>query len=600
MRSRWLAYASALAALMVFGYACKGSGDGDGSSHFEVLEVSPEDSRLDVPLATRIGFRIDTFIDESTLSSDTFVVTDSDGQQILGELVVDDEDASVAVLTPSEALSVITNYTATITTELMDTSGRTLEEPFSWTFMTIDSEWGTDEWLESQGSGRSSGHEIEVDQQSNAVAVWEFKPGLSGTESGIWANRYTRVELWGNPVQIDAGNGGSREPDVATDLAGNAFAVWEEVGDNFEATIWSNRYSVDEGWATAEPLQSLQISSRGVSVAADDEGNAIALWLEADALGGASFFVWAARYEPDSGWGTQVQIDGDPASRSLGQRSDIEFDAEGNAIAIWNERTLPEVGVGSGEVLWVNRYIVGDGWQTPRTIKADPNTRAESWQLSVGDNGEAHVVWVQYVDTSVEERHDIWSAHYTPGSNWDTTDWTEPVRIDDYDGSVDCAVSSVGCNEAGNKEAPDVTVDGSGVAHAVWSQADQKIPQADFANIYAARFTSESDWSTPVLIEPANPDPREDGDATQPRVETNTRGNTFVVWRQNFEDWGSIWSNRIDPGQEWDPERTELIEQSARAGATPKLAVDDNRHAHAAWLHSVDVQIDRVRTNRFE
>ena len=57
----------------------------------------------------------------------------------------------------------------------------------------------------------------------------------------------------------------------------------------------------------------------------------------------------------------------------------------------------------------------------------------------------------------------------------------------------------------------------------------------------------------------------------------------------------------VDPEQEWDPARTELIEQSdSGSGDTPKLTVDQNRHAHAAWLQSVEVDIDRVRTNRFE
>ena len=599
MRTRWLAYILVFAALMVCGYACKSSGGDGGVSYLNVLQVSPEEGRTDTQVATRIGFQIDTFNDESTLNFDTFVVTDSQGNQVLGELVLDAEDRRVAVLTPSEPLSVITNYTATISAELMDTAGNTLEEPFSWSFMTIDSEWGADEWLESTGVGRSDKHQIVVDGESNALSVWEFKPELSGTESGIWANRYTRVDLWGVPVQIDAGDGGSTNPDLAVDATGNAFAVWEEVDESFKASIWSNRYTVDHGWGTPEPVQGFQLSSRGVSVGVDEDGNAIAVWLEIDALGSPSFFVWAARYESGSGWGTQVRIDGEPASSSVGQATDIEFDGNGNAIALWNEITVPEGGVGRGEVLWVNRYVAGDGWQTPRMIKADGNTRARSWRLNVGTNGEAHVVWVQYVEAGVEERHDIWSAHYNPGSNWDTTDWSEPVRIDSYDGSDDCAMSNVDCDVDGNKESPDVAIDANGVAHAVWSQADQKIPQADFVNIYANRFTSGS-WGTPVLIEPANEDPTEDADATQPGVETNTRGNTFVVWRQNWEGWGSIWSNRIDPDQEWDPTRAELIEVSARGAKDPKLAVDENRHAHAAWLHSVDTEVRRVRTSRFE
>ena len=44
----------------------------------------------------------------------------------------------------------------------------------------------------------------------------------------------------------------------------------------------------------------------------------------------------------------------------------------------------------------------------------------------------------------------------------------------------------------------------------------------------------------------------------------------------------------------------ELIEDDPRAAKSPKIAVDENRHAHALWLHSFATSTDWVRTNRFE
>ena len=142
-------------------------------------------------------------------------------------------------------------------------------------------------------------------------------------------------------------------------------------------------------------------------------------------------------------------------------------------------------------------------------------------------------------------------------------------------------------------------MDAAGVAHAVWSQEDD-ILQNDFRNIYANRYTPGSGWGMPGIIESPSLDPRDDADATQPQVGVNAAGNTFVVWRQDWEDWGSIWSNRIDPGEPWVAENGALIEIISRAGRAPTVVVDDNRHAHAVWMHSVETQVDRVRTNRFE
>ena len=45
---------------------------------------------------------------------------------------------------------------------------------------------------------------------------------------------------------------------------------------------------------------------------------------------------------------------------------------------------------------------------------------------------------------------------------------------------------------------------------------------------------------------------------------------------------------------------TEVIEDDGLPAKSPKIAVDENRHAQAVWLHSFDRGIDWVRTNRFE
>ena len=592
MNTRWLAYTLALSGLMVAGFACKGGGS--GVTYLTVLQESPADGRTDVQVETRIGFQVDAPIDDATLSNDSFFVTDPQGAKVVGELTLDEDDPSVVVFKPDEPLDVITTFTATITTELAARGGATLQEDHVWEFRTLDSEWGLSEWIESSGTGRSDDQRIAVDSQSNAIAVWEFTTALTGSNppTGIWSSRYTRVDLWGQPEQIDAGDGGSRKPSLSVDGAGNAFCVWEERKNDGsqEATIWANRYEVDQGWGTPESIQASVLPSLRPAVAADSDGNAIAIWVELEFPSNLQV-VRSRRYDLGTGWGTNEPIDTMPTN-SVPGAVDVQMDADGNAIALWAEPTRPTDG-GNGEVLWVNRYVAGQGWETARRIKSDPETRAQNARLGVSQKGEAqgeaHVVWIQYGDTPTtpfeQRRKDIWSVGYTPGSNWDTTDWGEPAPIDN--------------GADGEKLGPAIAVDGSGVAHAVWSQQDALL-QNDFRNIYANRYTPGSGWGTPVIIEPPSEDPRDDADATQPQVGVNAAGNTFVVWRQEWEDWGSIWSNRIDPGEPWVAENGALIEIIGRPGRAPRIVVDDNRHAHAAWMHAVETQIDRVRTNRFE
>jgi len=478
------------------------------------------------------------------------------------------DEPDIAVLTPDEPLAVITSFTATITTGLRSSGGATLDKDFDWRFTTLDSAWGDAEWLEEIGTGDSSKPQIVIDGQSNALAVWGYE---EATGTSIWANRYTRTGLWGEPELIDNGDGAADTPQVAVDAAGNGFAVWQESGGSGNARIWTNRYVVDEGWGTPELLQNSDgTPARDPAIAAEPAGNAIAIWFQDDP-DITDVVVWSNRYVPGAGWGTAESIDQaiDEAPAPLDSATAVGMDADGNAIATWTKGVLQGTAV-----IWANRYTPGSGWGTAELIKADETTDAGSARLNVGSKGDAFVVWVQNEDA----RDDIWSVRYTPGS-----DWGDPERIDDY--------------PDGDKKQPDIAVDGMGIAHAVWSQADQKLTP-DFENIYATQYTRGAGWGTPELIEPPNDDPNEDADAKNPRVAVNTAGNAFVVWAQFFDNWVSIWSNRLDPDTGW--MTAELIENDERSAKAPKIAVDENRHAHAVWLLQIDGNIDWVRTNRFE
>ena len=542
--------------------ACSSESSEEGPGDFlSVLQTAPQDGTDQAPTAARIGFQIDAAIDPATLTSANFFVTDENGAPLTGTPTVLDDDSSAAELILDAPMEVITTYRATITTGLRSTGGVALEENFEWTFTTLDSAWGISEWIEEDVNGTSAEQDIAVDAQSNAIAVWEHETA-AGT--AIWANRYTRTDLWGEPVPIDRGSGTVARPSVATDDAGNGIAVWERINEGgVAANIWTNRYDVAAGtWGTAELLQSGEITqAEQASVAAAPSGDAVATWVQTDADTGRDV-VWARTYSAGSGWGEAGLISEGIPESFLAGNSTLGMDGAGNAIAVWSRRTV------DGDVIWANRYVPTGGWGEAAIIKSDPATSARRVRLSVGDAGDAFVVWIQ----GDGQRDDVWSTRFS-GT------WGEPGRIDAYD--------------AANKRDVDVAVDGAGVAHAVWSQEDP-----DFVNIWANRYTLASGWEEPQLIEPPNEDPLEDADATLPRAGVNAAGNAFVVWLQTSNGWRSVWSNRRDPESDW--LGAELIEDIERPAKAAIVVVDDERHAHALWLHFVDQGFDWVRTNRFE
>lgn len=581
MKSRWLAYV--LLGSVSFGFACKSDGGG-GPNFLEVVETAPEQGQVDVNVETPIAVRMSAAINPATLKNETFFLTDEDDAVVPSTVNILDEPnaapsevGTAAELTPDAPLNVLTNYTVTVTTGLQSTDGRSLEESFQWTFATLDAAWGEAEWIEPLGNGASTHQEVVVDGQLNAIAVWELDDGVGNTF--IYANRYTRAGLWGEPEPIDDGNGRATRPAVAADGAGNAFAVWEQ-GDvvSSDRQIWANRYDVEEGsWGTAALLQNGDVTgAKAPSIAADPSGNATAVWVQ-DSLDPLDpQLIRAIRYEPGVGWGDAETI-GPPGSTLIAAgRTAVGMDDEGGAIAVWN----PPAGQG-GAVLSANRYTPGSGWGEVEVIKPDENTSVGGFRLDVGSNGDAFVIWAQ--DSDTEPWNGIWAVRFSADI------WSVPRRIDDHDN--------------GDKTAPDIAIDGDGMAYAVWSQAGDADDVVE--NIWSARYTPGSDWlgsdwGDPVLIEPPIEDPLEDdGPATTPRIDVNRGGNVFAVWRQNWGGWGSIWSNRIDPGETWMPANAERIEDFPEPASLPKIAVDEARHAHSIWLHQ-DSNLQKVRTNRFE
>ena len=569
-----LAYVAMSLATVIL--SCGGGGDDDGD-FLEIVETAPTNGAESFPVEGRIAVRVSAAIDPVTLSSETFFLTNQDGEVVPSTVsVLDEEDAdpaamgTAAELTPEAPLTVLTNFTVNVTTGLASTAGSTLEEDFEWTFTTIDAQWGSSELIEAEDTNASSsGQQIAIDEQLNAIAVWQLEDQVG---TAIYANRYTRRDLWGAAEPIDDGSGGTTNPALAVDATGNGFAVWERLGGGGPTrNIWTNRYDVELGeWGAPALLQNGTVTDAGAaSVAADPAGNAIAVWTQTDLDTGREV-VRAIRYEPSVGWGSAETI-GAPSTFLAGPRTAVGMDDAGNAIAVWNPPAGP-AGQG-GRVLWANRYTPSSGWGEEQLIKSDETTSADAFQLDVGADGTAFVIWVQDNGDEQAPRDDIWGARFSAGS------WSEPDRIDTYND--------------GDKTGPDIAVDGTGTGYAVWSQADP-----DFANIWAALCASGAEWGAPALIEPPNEDPADDGDATRPRVDVNRAGNVLVVWRQIWDSWGSVWSNRRDPGTDW--LTAERIEDLPEVANLPIVAVDEGRHAHALWLHTESNDNMKVRTNRFE
>ena len=200
-------------------------------------------------------------------------------------------------------------------------------------------------------------------------------------------------------------------------------------------------------------------------------------------------------------------------------------------------------------------------WGTAELIAAD-KTKDVFWpQVTLDNNGNALVVWVQKEGA----RTNIQANRFN-GSGWGTAELIET-------------------DHEGDSLWPQIALDNRGNALAVWAQSD-----GARTNIRANRFNG-SDWGTAKLIETDNK-----GDALWPQIALDNRGNALAVWAQNDGVHTNIWANRFN-GTDWGT--AELLEtDNAGSALWPQIRFDDTGNALAVWIQS-DGSRTSVWANRF-
>ena len=358
--------------------------------------------------------------------------------------------------------------------------------------------WGSAQLIETNDTGSAVFPQVAVDASGNAVAVWRQ---FDGTRDNIWANRYVPGTGWGTAELIETDDtGDAGNPKVAVDASGNAVAVWRQPVDLL-SNIWSNRYIPGFGWGTAQLIQTDNAGGAyAPQVAVDGSGNAVAVWSQ---LNGGLHSIYANRYVPGTGWGTAQLIETDDTWHAGSPQ--VAVDGSGNAVAVWQQSD------GTRDNIWANRYVLGTGWGTAEIIETDDTGDAGRPQVAVDASGNAVAVWEQW-DGS---RFNIWSNRYVPGTGWGTAELIET-------------------DNAGFANFPQVAVDGSGNAVAVWAQWD-----GTNYSIWSNRYIPGFGWGTAQLIETDNA-----GFANNPQVAVDGSGNAVAVWYQSDGTRFNIWSNR--------------------------------------------------------
>jgi len=400
-------------------------------------------------------------------------------------------------------------------------------------------------------------------------------------------------------------------PQIAMDSTGTAIAVWMQA-DFASQNIWANRFD-GVSWGTAELIETNDAGDAMYpQISMDGTGAAMVVWRQNE---GIRDNIWANRFDGMS-WGTAKRIEtDDTGDAALPQ---IAMDATGTAIAIWRQND------GFRDNIWANRFD-GASWGTAELIETDDAGNAGNPQIAMDGNGIAIAVWRQN-DGTRENIH----ANRFDGMDWGTAElietddagdaeqpqiamdatgtaiavWTQyddssvnlraNIRANRFDGMNWGTAELVETHGTSLATLPQVAMDGNGAAIAVWQQKDE-LPASIFSNIWANRFDGSS-WNTPELIETDNA-----GDALLPQIATDGTGTAMAVWHQLDTVGGirSIWANRFDDSS-WGT--AELLENDfANDAGNPQTAMDGTGAAITVWdQNQGGVVLENIWANRFE
>jgi hypothetical protein len=412
----------------------------------------------------------------------------------------------------------------------------------------LETGWGIAEQIE-QAAEDSTSPQVAVDAGGNAVAVWRyFYFGLPIMVS----NRYVPGTGWGPAELIHTNYGYVRHPQIAGDAAGNAVVVWMQ-DDGTRNSILSNRYVAGTGWGTDELIETEDLDAEYPQVAVDGSGNAVAVWMQSDLI---RYNIWSNRYVAGTGWSAAELIE---TGKGNAEYPQVAVDGVGNAVAVWQQYD------GTRNNIWSNRYVPRTGWSAAELIETNNAGSAERPQVAVDDSGKFVAVWhqsdgIQYTN--------IWSNRYVAGTGWETAKLVE--------------------THEGDALNPQVAVDGVGNAVVVWQQSD-----GTRYNIWSNRYVVGTGWSATELVETDN-----SRNASTPQIAVDVSGNAVAVWHQSDGTRSNIWSNHYVVGAGW--ATAELIETDNAGNAEyPQVALSADGNAVAVWQQS-DGILWNIWSNRYE
>ena len=404
------------------------------------------------------------------------------------------------------------------------------------------------------GGAGTSGGEAGASPDGDSGAA-----GGDGQEPSVEVPPVPGWVRYGGVVNDESGSVG--EPSLAVDLRGNGQAVLVWPQENGTSTDIVASHYAGGVWSTAQLIDGLPGNAAEPHVTADAQGNAMAIWQQIDSKGRLGIFY--ARYVAKTASWTTATAHEVGAAPYNASHPRVAADAAGNVLATWNLEYGTNGTVTGTRVVssFYNGAAQTPSWTTPQAISSlGIPQQCGRPRVALSSAGNGFVVWNDSEGADPGRRR-VYAAKYLSGTFGATkalnefTDGEAPAQIEDL---------------------PDVVMDNTGGALAVWRQVDVggAVGVAiSWFSPHVKQWTAQHDLSRDRLLIGA------------PALALNGSGDFAVsYWDAQFSKRQLVVAHgKIDAQGGFGHGAPHTVFESANAGNDPVLAVRKDGTALLAW-----------------
>lgn len=289
-------------------------------------------------------------------------------------------------------------------------------------------------------------------------------------------------------------------------------------------------------------VSSALLSAHDANVAVDSSGRATAIWVGQVKDGGA--VIQSSTSVKGGTWSPPVNLTPTEGVASLPQ---VTVDSAGLATAIWCFM------IGDNYVVQSSTSLNGGAWSPPVDLSPS-ELSADVPQLTVDSAGRVVAVWWVLRDS-----HEIIQS----SSSVSGGAWSAPVEL-------------TASNQIARQ--PQVTVDSTGLATAVWQFVTSDSAGSFQGIIRSSTSLNGAEWSPSVDVSAT------DANAGEPQVAVDSSGLATAMWNVYRDDQLFVQSGSSRSGGPWS-NPVDVSGTDTAKYESPQLVVDSAGRATAVWTH---------------